>query len=118
LKKYVFEPPPPPQEVEIQRRGRPRLRSGGRSAKETTPLSWRTRPTRMTTRRRYRTASSCGRGSAVLAYLTSPLVQDPPTSLEASLVAPPRKPHNASRKRVSKKLRVTETTSPEVSHLE
>jgi hypothetical protein len=47
-----------------------------------------------------------------------PLVQDPLTSLEASLAAPPRKPRNASRKRVSKKLKVTETTSPEVSHLE
>jgi hypothetical protein len=47
-----------------------------------------------------------------------PLVQDPPTSLEAILVAPPRKPRNASRKRVSKKLKVTETTSLEVSHLE
>jgi hypothetical protein len=47
-----------------------------------------------------------------------PLVQDPPASLEASVVAPPRKPRNASRKRVSKKLKVTETTSPEVSRLE
>jgi hypothetical protein len=47
-----------------------------------------------------------------------PLVQDPPASLEASLAAPPRKPRNASRKRMSKKLKVTETTSPEVSHLE
>jgi hypothetical protein len=47
-----------------------------------------------------------------------PLVQDPPASLEASVAAPPRKPRNASRKRVSKKLKVTETTSPEVSRLE
>jgi hypothetical protein len=47
-----------------------------------------------------------------------PLVQDPPTSLEASLPAPPKKPHNMARKRVAKKLKVTETTSQEVSHLE
>jgi hypothetical protein len=47
-----------------------------------------------------------------------PLVQDPTASLEASLAAPPRKPRNASRKRVSKKLKITETTSPEVSRLE
>jgi hypothetical protein len=47
-----------------------------------------------------------------------PLVQDPPASLEASLSAPPRKPRNASRKHVSKKLKVTETTFPEVSRLE
>jgi hypothetical protein len=47
-----------------------------------------------------------------------PLVQDPPTSLEASLPAPPRKPCNMARKRVAKKLKVTETTSQEVSFLE
>jgi hypothetical protein len=47
-----------------------------------------------------------------------PLVQDPPTSLEASLPAPPRKPRNMARKRVAKKLKVTETTSQEVSLLE
>jgi hypothetical protein len=47
-----------------------------------------------------------------------PLVQDPPTSLEASLPAPPRRPHNVARKCVAKKLKVTETTSQEVSFLE
>jgi hypothetical protein len=47
-----------------------------------------------------------------------PLVQDPPTSLEASLPVPPRRPHNMARKRVAKKLKVTETTSQEVSFLE
>jgi hypothetical protein len=47
-----------------------------------------------------------------------PLVQDPPTSLEASLLAPPRKPCNMAHKRVAKKLKVTETTSQEVSFLE
>jgi hypothetical protein len=33
-----------------------------------------------------------------------PLVEDPPTSLEASLPAPPRKPCNVVRKSVAKKL--------------
>jgi hypothetical protein len=47
-----------------------------------------------------------------------PLVQDPPTSLEASLPAPPKKPCNMARKRMAKKLKVTETTSQEVSFLE
>jgi hypothetical protein len=47
-----------------------------------------------------------------------PLVQDPPVSLEASLAAPPRRPRNPARKRVSKKLKVSETTSQEVSCLE
>jgi hypothetical protein len=44
-----------------------------------------------------------------------PLVQDPQTSLEASFPVPPRKPRNVARKRVAKKLNVTETTSQEVS---
>jgi hypothetical protein len=47
-----------------------------------------------------------------------PLIQDPLASLEASLPAPPRKPCNVARKCVAKKLKVTETTSREVSHLE
>jgi hypothetical protein len=44
-----------------------------------------------------------------------PLIHDPPTSLEASLPAPPRRPRNMARKRVAKKLKVTETMSQEVN---
>jgi hypothetical protein len=47
-----------------------------------------------------------------------PLIQDPPTSLEAGLHAPPRRPRIVARKSVAKKLKVTETTSQEVSFLE
>jgi hypothetical protein len=47
-----------------------------------------------------------------------PLVQDPPTSLEASLAAPPWKPRNPAHKRVTKKLKVTETTPQEVRSLD
>jgi hypothetical protein len=47
-----------------------------------------------------------------------PLVQNPLTSLEASLPAPPRRPRNVARKRVAKKLKVTETTSQQVSRPE
>jgi hypothetical protein len=47
-----------------------------------------------------------------------PLVQDPPASLEASLAALPRKPRNPARKRVAKKLKVSETTPQEVSCLD
>jgi hypothetical protein len=46
-----------------------------------------------------------------------PLIQDPPASLEASLPAPPRKTRNVARKRVAKKMKVTETTSQEVGRL-
>jgi hypothetical protein len=44
-----------------------------------------------------------------------PLIDDPPTSLEASLPAPPRRPRNVACKRIAKKLKVTKTTSQEVS---
>jgi hypothetical protein len=47
-----------------------------------------------------------------------PLIQDPPASLEASLLTPPRKLCNVARKGVAKKLKVMETTSQEVSFLE
>jgi hypothetical protein len=47
-----------------------------------------------------------------------PLVQDPPASLEASLAAPPQKPRNLARKRVTKKMKVTETTPQEVRCLD
>jgi hypothetical protein len=46
-----------------------------------------------------------------------PLVLDPPSSLEASLPTLPRRPRNVARKHVAKKLKVTETTSQEVSSL-
>jgi hypothetical protein len=44
-----------------------------------------------------------------------PLVKDQPASLEASLPAPPRRPRNVARKRMAKEMKVTETTSQEVS---
>jgi hypothetical protein len=44
-----------------------------------------------------------------------PLIDDRPTSLKASLPAPPRKPCNVARKRIAKKLKVTETTAHKVS---
>jgi hypothetical protein len=47
-----------------------------------------------------------------------PLVQDPPVSLEASLAASPQKPRNPARKRVTKKMKVTETTPQEVRCLD
>jgi hypothetical protein len=44
-----------------------------------------------------------------------PLINDPLTSLEASLAAPSRRPRNVARKRIAKKLKVTETMSQEVN---
>jgi hypothetical protein len=74
--------------------------------------------TTMTTMRRCRTAFSCGRGLAVQACLMCLWCKTPPASLEASLAAPPRKPRNPARKRVTKKMKVTETTPQEVRCLD
>jgi hypothetical protein len=45
----------------------------------------------------------------------APLIHNRLTNLEASLPAPPRRPRNVARKRIAKKLKVTETTSQEVN---
>jgi hypothetical protein len=42
-------------------------------------------------------------------------VIEPPTSLEASLLLPPKKPRNMARKCAVKKLKILEATSQEVS---
>jgi hypothetical protein len=44
-----------------------------------------------------------------------PFIDDPPTSLEASLPAPPKRPRNVAHNRITKTLKVTESTSQEVS---
>jgi hypothetical protein len=46
-----------------------------------------------------------------------PIIVEKPTSLEASLSVPQRKPCNVAWKRTAKKLKITETTSQEVSTL-
>jgi hypothetical protein len=43
LKKFVSEPPLPPQLVEVPEEGKAKARSGGKWARETTPLLWKTR---------------------------------------------------------------------------
>jgi hypothetical protein len=71
VKKFVSEPASPPQLVEVPEEGKAKAKERREVGEETTQLSWTTRPKRTTMRRCCRTASSCGRGSAVLAYLTS-----------------------------------------------
>jgi hypothetical protein len=109
LKKFVSEPPPPPQEVEIPEEGKTKakeLREIGKG--DDTVVVDDTSDeddNEETPQDRFQLRSRFSRPGL-------PHVQDKPASLEASLAAPPRKPRNASRKRVSKKLKVTETTSP------
>jgi hypothetical protein len=118
LKKFVSEPLPPLQEVEIPEEGKTKAKEQREVGEgDDTVVVEDTSDEdddEKTLQDRFQLQSrfSCPGLPHV------PLTQDPLTSLEASLSAPPRKPRNASRKRVSKKLKVTETTSLEVSHLE
>jgi hypothetical protein len=118
LKKFVSEPPPPPQEVDIPEEGLTKAKERREIGEgDDTVILEDTSDEdddRETLQDRFHLRSRFSRPG--LPHV--PLVQDSPTSLEASLAAPPRKPRNASHKRVSKKLEVTGTTSPEVSHLE
>jgi hypothetical protein len=118
LKKFVSEPPLPPQEVEIPKEGKTKAKErrevGEGDDTVVVEDASDEDDDEETLQDRFQLRSRFSRPG--LPHV--PLVQDPPTSLEASLAAPQRKPRNASRKRVSKKLKVTETTSPEVSHLE
>jgi hypothetical protein len=118
LKKFISQPQPPPQEVEIPEEGKTKAKerrevSEGDDTMVVEDTSdedddEETLQDRFQLRSRF---SSPG-----LPHV--PLVQDPPASLEASLAAPPRKPHNPARKRVTKKLKVSETTHQEVRRLD
>jgi hypothetical protein len=44
-----------------------------------------------------------------------PLIVERPASLETSLPTPPRRPRNVSRKRATKNLKITESTTQEMS---
>jgi hypothetical protein len=118
LKKFVSEPLSPPQEVEIPEEGKTKAKERCEVGEgDDTVVMEDTSDEdddEETLQDHFQLWSRFSRPG--LPHV--PLVQDPPASLEASLAAPPRRPRNASRKRVAKKLKVTETTSREVNHLE
>jgi hypothetical protein len=118
LKKFVSEPPPPPQEVEIPEEGKTKAKVRREVGEGDDTLVVEDTSDEdddeETLQNCFQLRSRFSRPG--LPHV--PLMQDPLASLEASLAALPRKPCNASRKHVSKKLKVTETTSPEVSRLE
>jgi hypothetical protein len=118
LKKFVSEPPPPPQVQEIPEEGKTKAKERREVGEgddtvvvEDTSDEDDDEET-LQDRFQLRSRFSCPDLPHV------PLVQDPPASLEASLAAPPRRPCNPARKRVAKKLKVSETTTQEVNHLE
>jgi hypothetical protein len=118
MKKFVSEPPPPPQEVEIPEEGKTKAKERREVGEgDDTVVVEDTSDEdddEETLQDRFQLWSRFSHPG--LPHV--PLIQDQPASLEASLDAPPRKPCNLSCKRVSKKLKVTETTSLEVSRLE
>jgi hypothetical protein len=118
LKKFVSEPPSPPQLVEVPEEGKAKAKERREVGEgDDTFIVEDTSDEdndKETLQDRFQLRSRFSRPS--LPHI--PLVHDQPASLEASLPAPPRKPRNVARKRVAKKLKVTETTSQEVSRLE
>jgi hypothetical protein len=118
LKNFVSEPPPPPQEVEIPKEGKTKAKERREVGEGDNTIVVEDTSDEdddeETLQDRFQLRSRFSRPG--LPHV--PLVQDQPASLGASLATPPRKPRNASRKRVTKKLKVTETTSQEVSRLE
>jgi hypothetical protein len=119
LQKFVSEPPSPPQLVEVPEEGKAKAKERrevgeGDDTVVVEDTSDEDDDDEETLQYRFQLRSRFSRPG--LPHI--PLVQDQPTSLEASLPAPPRKPRNVARKRVAKKFKVTETTSQKVSRLE
>jgi hypothetical protein len=119
LKRFVSEPQPPPQGVEIPEGGKTKAKDRrevgeGDDTVIVEDTSDDDDDEEETLEDRFQLRSRFSRPG--LPHV--PLVQDPPASLEASLVAPPQKPRNPARKRVTKKLRVSETTPQEVRCLD
>jgi hypothetical protein len=118
LKKFVSEPPPPPQVLEIPEEGKTKAKERREVGEgDDTVVMEDTSDEdddEETLQDRFQLRSRFSRPG--LPHV--PLVQDPPAILEASLAAPPRKSRNPAHKRVTKKLKVSETTPQEVRRLE
>jgi hypothetical protein len=112
---FVSEPQPPPHGIEIPKEGKAKAKERREVGEgDDTVIVEDTSDDDKTLQDRFQLRSRFSHPG--LPHV--PLVQDPPTSLEASLAAPPRKPRNPARKRVTKKLKVTETTPQEVRSLD
>jgi hypothetical protein len=123
LKRFVFEPQPPPQGIEIPERGKTKAKER-REVGEGNDIVLVEDTSddddddddddEETLQDCFQLRSRFSRPG--LPHV--PLVQNPSASLKASLAAPPRKPRNPTRKRVTKRLKVSETTPREVRCLD
>jgi hypothetical protein len=113
IAKFVSDPTPPPQLVDIPKEGKSKVKERREVGKgdDTVTIEDLRRGRFVNTPGVIQLRSKFGRPGLP----NIPLIEDPPISLEASLPAPPRRPRNVARKHVSKKLKVTVTTSQEVS---
>jgi hypothetical protein len=117
LKKFVSEPQPPPHGIAVPQEGKAKAKEwrGAGEGDDTVIVEDSTDDDdddddEETLQDRFQLRSRFSRPG--LPHV--PLVQDPP----ASLAAPPRKSRNPARKRVTKKMKVTETTPQEVRCLD
>jgi hypothetical protein len=111
--KYVSEPASPPRLVDIPKEGKGKAkerREVGEGDDTIIVEDTSDEEDEETLQERFQLRSRFSRPGLP----SVPLIHDPPTSLEASLPALPRRRRNVARKRVAKKLKVTETTSQEV----
>jgi hypothetical protein len=114
--KFVSEPASPPRHVEIPEEGKGKAierREVGEGDDTVVVEDTSDEDDEETLQERFQLRSCFSRPGLA----NVPLIQDPPTSLEASLPTSSRRPRNVARKRVAKKLKVTETTSKVVSSL-
>jgi hypothetical protein len=117
VKRFISEPQPPPSGIEAPKEGKVKERCEVGEGDDTVVVedtSDDEDEDEETLQDRFQLQSRFSRPG--LPHVA--LVQDPPASLEASLAAPPRRPRNPARKRVAKKLKVSETTPQEVGCLE
>jgi hypothetical protein len=108
IAKYVFDPTPPPQPIDIPEEGKGKECHEVDEGDDTVTIEDTSdEEDGKTLQERFQLRSRFSRPGLPNVHV----IENPPTSMEASLPAPLRMPRNVAHKRVAKKLKVTETTS-------